>query len=273
MKIFTSLLASAALVGGLTASLRADHVAPENFANYVFNGTISGATGGANGNGTFSLFFTGAGMDHTLSTTGTPVSDPVPYTFTRTGDLTATITEPLSGGGSLALKLTFTETGGDNAGSFVADYGNGKTQSGSFVYLKVPAPAPLVNMSNRTMVPAGGNTIAGLVIGGAVPRKILSRAVGPGLTPFGITGVLSNPKMTIYRGNEIVATNDDWSSDPAKKAELEAAFTASGAFGLAAGSSDAAMVATLPPGVYTVVVSGVNPSESGNVILETYYID
>lgn len=264
---------SAAALALAASSLRADHVAPENFANYLFNGTITSATGGANANGTFSLVFTGAGMDHTVSTTGVPVSDPVPYTYTRTGEQTATITEPLAGGGTLTINLTFTAAAGDNGGTFVANYGGGKTQSGSFVYLKVPAPAPLVNMSNRTMVPAGGTTIAGLVVGGAVPRRVLSRAVGPGLTAFGVTGVLSNPRITVYRGSQVIATNDDWSSDAAKRTELEAAFVAAGAFGLTAGSTDAAMVATLEPGIYTVVVSGGSATDSGNVILETYYID
>ena len=266
---FALLFSAAALTSGV---LRADHVAPRTFANTIFNATLTGSTGTTNGNGTFSLFFTAAGFVHTVNPTGTPVTDAVTYTYTRTGEQTATVAEALPGGGTLNIDLTFTATAMDNAGTFTANYGDGRTQSGSFLYIPVPAPAPLLNMSNRAMVPAGGNTIAGLVVSGAVPRRVLVRAVGPGLASFGVTSVLADPQLTLFRAGEALASNDNWSTTAADRTALAAAFTQAGAFGLTDGSNDAAIVVTLAPGVYTNVVSG-SGGAGGAVLLETYFLD
>jgi len=53
--------------------------------------------------------------------------------------------------------------------------------------------------------------------------------------------------------NFIVANNDNWGGD----ATLASAFVSAGAFALPASSKDAALVVRLPPGGYTVTVSGV----------------
>jgi hypothetical protein len=49
------------------------------------------------------------------------------------------------------------------------------------------------------------------------------------------------------------------------------AFTQTGAFGLSAGSKDAALLGTLPPGAYTAQVSGVNAT-TGVALVEVYEI-
>jgi hypothetical protein len=53
---------------------------------------------------------------------------------------------------------------------------------------------------------------------------------------------------------------------------LQAAFTAAGAFQLPAGSTDAALVIRLPPGGYTVQVSGAGRT-TGTVLVEVYDLD
>ena len=128
----------------------------------------------------------------------------------------------------------------------------------------------LVNLSSRAFVGTGGSVaIPGIVIrGGTVAKKLLVRAVGPGLTAFGVSGVLANPSLTITdSGGFTLATNDDWETN-ANAADLLAA-TNKVTFPLATGSKDAALLVTLPPGGYTVQVSGVADA-SGNALVEVY---
>lgn len=54
--------------------------------------------------------------------------------------------------------------------------------------------APLVNLSARTRAGTGDNVlIAGFVVGGTEPKRLLVRAVGPTLSSFGVTGALADP--------------------------------------------------------------------------------
>jgi hypothetical protein len=126
----------------------------------------------------------------------------------------------------------------------------------------------LINMSVRNQVGVGGEVlIAGMVVVGTGKIDLLFRAVGPSLGLFGLTGVLADPKITIYAPNgEAVASNDNWTS------ELAPVFTRVGAFGLPIGSRDAALQFTAQAGsVYTVHVSGVN-NTNGEALVEVYEV-
>jgi hypothetical protein len=125
------------------------------------------------------------------------------------------------------------------------------------------------NLSTRALVRSGeGALIGGFVVQGPAYKRMLVRAVGPGLTAFGVADALDDPVLTIYSGEKVVATVDDWST--AAAADLTAASsTAVGAFSLAKGSKDAALFVTLPPGAYTVEISGKNGAE-GVSLLEIY---
>lgn len=128
----------------------------------------------------------------------------------------------------------------------------------------------LINLSSRAFVGTGGSVaIPGIVVrGGTTPKKLLVRAVGPGLTAFGVSTVLTNPTLTITNSAGVnVATNDDWETNP-NAADLLAA-TNKVTFPLATGSKDAALLVTLPPGGYTVQVSGVADA-TGNALVEVY---
>jgi uncharacterized delta-60 repeat protein len=130
------------------------------------------------------------------------------------------------------------------------------------------AGARLVNLATRGAVGADTNQlIAGLYVAGNAPKRLLIRGVGPGLAGFGVPGALDNPQVQVVQGTSVVATNDDWNNDAA----VAAAATASGAFALAPGSRDAALLVTLAPGAYTVVVSGVG-NTSGIALVEVYEV-
>ncbi len=125
----------------------------------------------------------------------------------------------------------------------------------------------LVNVSARTNVGTGDNLlIAGFVIGGTTPVRVLVRAVGPTLGVFGVGGVLADPVLVISSGGTVVARNDNWGGT----AELTAAFSSVGAFALSpAASLDAAVIATLAPGSYTAQISGA-AAGTGVALVEVY---
>ena len=113
----------------------------------------------------------------------------------------------------------------------------------------------LINLSSLGRAGVGDRTlISGFVIGGTGPRPVIIRGVGPALAGFGVAGPAANPALRIYRGSEVVAENDDWSAG-SNAAALAASFARVGAFALPAGSGDAALALTLPPGAYTLHLS------------------
>ncbi len=126
-----------------------------------------------------------------------------------------------------------------------------------------------VNLSTRALVHSGdGVLIGGFVVQGPAYKRMLVRAVGPGLAQFGVQDVLQDPVLKIYSGQTVVATVDDW-SDEKNAPVAKAAGDVVGAFSLPQASKDAALFITLPPGAYTVEISGKDNGE-GVALLEIY---
>jgi hypothetical protein len=110
------------------------------------------------------------------------------------------------------------------------------------------------------------------VIGGAGPKTVLVRAIGPTLGGFGVTGVLPDPKLELFQSGTAAAisSNDNWGA-ATNAGQVAAAAASVGAFPLALESKDAVLLVTLPPGTYTAQVSGVN-NTSGAAIVEVYEV-
>src|SRR5678815_5185686 len=111
-------------------------------------------------------------------------------------------------------------------------------------------PQPL-NLSTRGNVSSGdGVLIGGFVITGTEPKTLVLRALGPSLSSFGVSGVLSDPVLSLYDSSHtLISTNDNWQSDP-HNADIQKN-------GLApARLSESATFQTLAPGAYTVIVRG-----------------
>jgi hypothetical protein len=129
----------------------------------------------------------------------------------------------------------------------------------------------LSNISTRGEVTAGdGTLIGGFVVTGNSPAQVLVRGVGPSLSMFGLAGVLSDPRLRIYRGNDLIAENDDWGSNGDQATSVKQAANEVGAFSLMNGSKDAALVLTVAPGVYTVQVTAAVGSSGGTALVEVY---
>ncbi len=136
----------------------------------------------------------------------------------------------------------------------------------------VGTASQLVNVSTLGFVGTGDNVLtAGFAISGSAPKRLLIRAGGPGLASFCVADPPADPQLGVVPlgTSEPIATNDDWPD----LVNVRSAFAAAGAFALPIGSKDAALVITLEPGAYTVVVSGVNGTASGNALVEIYDLD
>jgi hypothetical protein len=135
--------------------------------------------------------------------------------------------------------------------------------------MSADAPGPqLIGISTRAKVGTGADVlIGGFSIKGKSPKKVLIRGIGPALGAFGVSGVLADPKLTLYSGDKALAQNDNWGGT----LELSAAFGSAGTFALSPTSRDSALLTTLEPGNYTAIVEGVD-NTTGVALVEIYEV-
>jgi hypothetical protein len=129
----------------------------------------------------------------------------------------------------------------------------------------------LVNVSTLGYTGAGEQALTpGFVIRGSGTKRVLIRAIGPGLADLGVPDAVSDPQLALFRAGEadVIASSDDWGGT----VPLKAAFAAAGAFALADQSRDAAVLITLPPGAYTAAATG-RDNATGMVLVEIYDLD
>jgi len=136
----------------------------------------------------------------------------------------------------------------------------------------------LINVSVLKTMVAGEVFTAGFIVGGSASEKVLIRADGPALAaaPFNLAGTMADPQISVFNSSgATIASNNDWGTPvgagAATAAQLNTAFSQVGAFALAAGSKDAAVLVTLSPGGYSAQVTGVSNS-AGEVIVEVYEV-
>ncbi len=127
----------------------------------------------------------------------------------------------------------------------------------------------LVNVSSRGAAGTGSAAmISGFVIAGSdSAERLLLRGVGPSLTQFGTNGAVTDPSVALYDAEgRMLGTNDNWVSS---LSTISAAAARAGAFALNVGSRDAAVLATLSSGAYTIQVSA---GSTGTALLEIYEV-
>ena len=129
----------------------------------------------------------------------------------------------------------------------------------------------LSNLSTRGLIEGDeGILICGFVIGGNHPKRVLIRAAGATLEGFGIEDFLTDPYLSLFEGERLVTSNDDWGDFGTEI--ISSAGELVGAFPFEEGSNESAMLVTLPPGVYTAHVAGVDGA-TGESLVEIYEVD
>ena len=130
-------------------------------------------------------------------------------------------------------------------------------------------PAPyLVNLSTRAFVGTGNNVvIGGFIIQGSQPATVVLRGIGNSLPAVGINNPLHDPVIELHSASgATLATSDDWIDD--SWATTIASYHLD-----PTNSQESAILATLSPGSYTVVVRSFDNGDgqlTGTALVELY---
>ena len=137
----------------------------------------------------------------------------------------------------------------------------GLTGVGIIEVFEVDKPeAPLANISTRGQVLTGGDVmIGGFIIQGDAPQTVIIRARGPSLVPFGIANAIANPRLELYSGPTVIASNDNWQTATNAAAIQASGFAPSNA-------NESAILITLAPGAYTAIVTGAGGTTGVGII-------
>src|SRR5205814_1597396 len=136
----------------------------------------------------------------------------------------------------------------------------------------VPTPTPanvqLLNISGRVLAQGGDKVgIGGFIISGASSKSVIVRAIGPSMTSGGapVPGRLIDPMLELRASDgHLIASNDSWRSTQEQQI-LQSGLAPSD-------NREAAIIASLPAGQYTAIISGANNS-SGIGLVEVYDLE
>ncbi len=130
----------------------------------------------------------------------------------------------------------------------------------------------LDNISTRSFVQTNDNVmIGGFIVAGNRPKRVIIRAIGPELTPFGVPNVLADPTLELHDGTgALIATNDNWQTTIIGGIIMNDQVQQIINSGLApTDGRESAIIASLPAGNYTAIVRGVNGT-TGIALVEVY---
>jgi hypothetical protein len=132
--------------------------------------------------------------------------------------------------------------------------------------LNAAVPAKLANISTRANVSTGANiVVAGFTLGNqSGTDRVALRGLGPSLNSAGLPNALVDPTLELRNSDGVLLSeNNNWQDDPSQEAELTA-------LGLVPTSSlESGIVIPLPPGLYTVLLAGLN-NGTGIGLVEIY---
>jgi hypothetical protein len=124
----------------------------------------------------------------------------------------------------------------------------------------------LGNLATRGQVEGGSKVlIGGLIISGTEPKQIIVRGIGPSLAASNVSGPLPDPTLRLFNSQaQLVASNDNWQDT--QGAEISATQFAP------TDPKESAILATLQPGAYTVILDDA-AGGTGIGVVETYDLD
>ena len=108
-------------------------------------------------------------------------------------------------------------------------------------------------------------SLPGFILGNKQATIVsLSAGIGPSLSSFGVANALQDPTLELRdKDGDLLRADNDWQDDSAQAAQITAA-------GLAPSNpKESAIVATLPPGLYTAILAGLN-NGTGVGLVEVY---
>lgn len=140
------------------------------------------------------------------------------------------------------------------------------TRGGNGQVFRVATPAEALNISGRSQVGIGENVaISGFIVSGTAPKRVGVRGLGPSLANFGVAVPLSDPMIQLRRADgSLVFSNDNWKDT--QQTEITSAGIAP------SNDKEAALIATLPAGNYTAILTGKNGA-TGVGLAEVYDLD
>jgi len=191
---------------------------------------------------------------------------------------------PISGATDPILQVP--NSGSGNAGAYTCTATNSVsavTSTGAALTVTTTSnPGHLINLSARAAVGTGNNIlIGGFGVQGTGAKQLLVRGVGPALSVFFSTDLATPQLVLLDNSGVIVATNIGWGNVPVAgpSTAAEAPTTATtnlmnslGAYQIAPGSGDTAMVLAMPAGNNTAQISGVGGT-TGIALCEIYDAD
>ena len=157
----------------------------------------------------------------------------------------------------VTISWTFAPANGGADGNFSLSIGGQNTYS-----VTKAVTSRLANISTRGLVGAGDQVlIAGFIVadGG---KTVLITGEGPTLASHGVPNTVQNPRIDLYRGGELIASNSSWTAN-ANASEIAASGVAP------TDERDAALQVDLEPGAYTAIVSS-EDATSGIGLVEVY---
>jgi hypothetical protein len=91
---------------------------------------------------------------------------------------------------------------------------DGGIVSQNFTVTVAASPARLADISTRAQVGSGDNVlIGGFIIQGSASKRVLVRAIGPSLIPFGVANALMDPTLELRDMNgALLFSNDNWTT-------------------------------------------------------------
>ena len=144
--------------------------------------------------------------------------------------------------------------------------GLGRLASAELYLGPATTPSQSLNISTRMEVLTDDQVlIGGFIITGNDPKKVVLRAIGPSLAGFDIANPLADPVLELHGADgSLITMNDNWKDT--QQSEIEAS-------GFQPQNDlESAIIATLDPGNYTVVMSGKNGG-TGVGLVEDYDLD
>ena len=140
----------------------------------------------------------------------------------------------------------------------VVDVGGGTTGIALVDAFHSGGKGELSNISTRSKVLVGDEVLIGGFITQSGPMKAIVRGLGRSLEASGVLGSLQNPRLRLFSGQTVIASNDDWETGNCRTEAPQALWPKD--------AREACMVIELPPGPYTTIIDGVSATTGVSLV-------